>query len=105
MKKFYYISTRLLGLSIHLFVYLQGVDGLPEKMTSLLKLAVEVPPVARVAITIGLGAGGLIVLIGALFCLARAARRQEKLHLSNPLPPGASKKQGNLNHGFHGSEK
>lgn len=82
-----------------------GVDGLPEKVTSLLKLAVEVPPVARVAVPVGLGVAGLIVLIGALFCLARAAKRQEKLHLSNPLPPGASKKQGNLNHAFHGSEK
>lgn len=73
-------------------------------MTSLLKLAVEIPPVARVVISVGLGGIGFIVLIGALFCLARAAKRQEKLHLSNPLPPGTTRKQGNLNHGFHGSE-
>lgn len=55
-------------------------------MRSLLKMAVDVPPVARAAVSGALCAIGLIVLVGALICLARAAKRQEKLHLSNPLP-------------------
>ncbi|KAK0072754.1 hypothetical protein PV326_014145 [Microctonus aethiopoides] len=82
-----------------------GVDELPIHVTSLLKMAVEVPPIARAALSGALAAGGIIVLIGALICLARAAKRQEKLHLSNPLPPGASMKQGNLNPAFQGPTK
>ncbi|KAJ8683686.1 hypothetical protein QAD02_019478 [Eretmocerus hayati] len=64
-----------------------GIDALPDEMTGLMKIAVELPPVARVAVCAGLGVVGLVVLIGALMCLARAASRQEKLHLSNPIPP------------------
>lgn len=67
-----------------------------------MKLAVDAAPIARAAISGVLGAIGAIVLIGALFCLARAAKRQEKLHLSTPLPAGASAKQGNLNPAFQG---
>ncbi|KAK0166886.1 hypothetical protein PV327_004357 [Microctonus hyperodae] len=82
-----------------------GVDELPIHVTSLLKMAVDVPPIARAALSGALAAGGIIVLIGALICLARAAKRQEKLHLSNPLPPGTSMKQGNLNPAFQGPTK
>ncbi|XP_008558035.1 scavenger receptor class B member 1 isoform X1 [Microplitis demolitor] len=81
-----------------------GVDGLPSHVTSLLKMAVEVPPIARAALSGAIAAVGAIVLLGALLCLARAAKHQEKLHLSTPLPPGASK-QGNINPGFQGSMK
>lgn len=63
-----------------------GIDELPEEMRSLLKMAVDVPPIARAAVSGAMGAIGLIVLVGALICLTRAARRQEKLHLTNPLP-------------------
>lgn len=68
-----------------------GIDELPDEVVSLLKLAVEVPPVARAAVSGALAVIGLIVLVGALFCLARAAKRQEKLHLTTPLPPSATK--------------
>ncbi|XP_025075064.1 uncharacterized protein LOC112552893 [Pogonomyrmex barbatus] len=80
---------------------LQCVDELPPEMRSLLKLAVELPPVAHAAVSGALAAIGAIVLLGALMCLARAAKRQEKLHLSNPLPANAtSTKNGQLNPAF-----
>ncbi|KAK2583551.1 hypothetical protein KPH14_009505 [Odynerus spinipes] len=81
------------------------IDELPPEMQSLLKMAVELPPVARAAISGGLAALGAVVLVGALFCLARAAKRQEKLHLSNPLPPNASNnKTGQLNPAFQNAK-
>lgn len=77
------------------------VDELPQEMRTLLKLAVDVPPVARAAVSGVLAAIGAIVLLGALVCLARAAKRQEKLHLSNPLPANATNtKNGQLNPAF-----
>lgn len=73
-------------------------------MRSLMKMAVDVPPVARAAVSGALAAIGAIVLIGALVCLARASKRQEKLHLSNPLPSNAaSGKSGQLNPAFQNS--
>ncbi|XP_017882563.1 scavenger receptor class B member 1 isoform X1 [Ceratina calcarata] len=83
-----------------------GIDELPVEMRSLMKMAVDLPPVARAAVSGALGALGLIVLIGALLCLARAAKRQEKLHLSSPLPPNATTgKTGQLNPAFQNSSK
>lgn len=81
----------------------QGIDQLPTEVTSLLKMAVELPPIARAAVSGALLAIGIIVLVGALMCLARAAKRQEKLHLSSPLPSNANK--GNINPGFQSSTK
>jgi hypothetical protein len=71
-------------------------------MRSLIKLVVDLPPVARAAVSGVLAAIGAIVLLGALMCLARAAKRQEKLHLSNPLPANATTntKNGQLNPAF-----
>ena len=64
-------------------------------------MAVDVPPIARAAVSGTLAAIGAIVLIGALFFLVRAAKRQEKLHLSNPLPSNATaSKTGQLNPAF-----
>ncbi|XP_020294753.1 scavenger receptor class B member 1 [Pseudomyrmex gracilis] len=77
------------------------VDELPPEMRSLLKLGVDLPPVAHAAVSGILAAIGAIVLLGALVCLARAAKRQEKLHLSNPLPSNATNtKTGQLNPAF-----
>lgn len=80
-----------------------GIDELPAEMRSLMKMAVDVPPVARAAVSGALAAIGAIVLVGALMCLARAAKRQEKLHLSNPLPDASSGKTGQLNPAFQNS--
>ncbi|XP_015602295.1 scavenger receptor class B member 1 [Cephus cinctus] len=80
-----------------------GIDELPNEMTSLLKMAVDVPPVAHAAVSATLAALGIIVLAGALMCLARAARRQEKLHLSNPLPANASTGKNGMSPAFQTS--
>ncbi|XP_076754622.1 epithelial membrane protein [Xylocopa sonorina] len=81
-----------------------GIEELPVEMRSLMKMAVDVPPVARAAISGALAVIGAIVLIGALLCLARAAKRQEKLHLSNPLPAsGGAGKAGQLSPAFQNS--
>lgn len=89
--KIYLKFKKILKNDFHTIFYLQGIDELPDEVVSLLKLAVEVPPVARAAVSGALAVIGLIVLVGALFCLARAAKRQEKLHLTTPLPPSATK--------------
>lgn len=82
----------------------QGIDELPAEMRSLMKMAVDVPPIARAVVSGALAAIGAIVLIGALLCLARAAKRQEKLHLTNPLPSNATAgKTGQLNPAFQNS--
>lgn len=81
-----------------------GIDELPEVMRSTMKMAVDVAPLARAALSGALAAVGAIVLVGALMCLARAAKRQEKLHLSNPLPANAAAtKAGQLNPAFQNS--
>ncbi|XP_014612664.1 PREDICTED: scavenger receptor class B member 1 [Polistes canadensis] len=82
------------------------IDELPMEMRSLLKMAVDLPPIVRAALSGGLALLGVIILIGALCCLARAAKRQEKLHLSNPLPANASNntKSGQLNPAFQNSK-
>lgn len=82
-----------------------GIDHLPSEMRGLLKMAVEVPPFARAVVCSAMAVVGGVVLLGALVCLARAARRQEKLHLSSPLPANAnSTKTGQLNPAFQNSK-
>lgn len=84
-----------------LSVWFQGIDALPKEVTGLMRMAVTVPPVARAVVSGALAALGVIILIGAMICLARAAKRQEKLHLSSPLPsnPSSNNKNG-LNPNF-----
>ncbi|KAL7288548.1 hypothetical protein TKK_0017290 [Trichogramma kaykai] len=62
-----------------------GIDQLPDKVTSLLKIAVDLPPIAHTVITSVLASVGCIIFFSAIFCLIRAANRQEKLHLSAPI--------------------
>ncbi|XP_014213612.1 scavenger receptor class B member 1 [Copidosoma floridanum] len=73
-----------------------GIDQLPNDVTSLMRLAIDLPPIARTTISGGLAIIGFFVLIGALACLTRAASRQEKLHLSNPLPIRSVKDENSL---------
>ena len=61
-----------------------------------MRLAVYLPPVARIAVCTSLAVIGLLIFLISLFCLLRAAGRQEKLHLSTPLPANATKS----NNGF-----
>ncbi|KAF5284609.1 hypothetical protein FQA39_LY16967 [Lamprigera yunnana] len=60
----------------------EAVEGLPEDITKLMRLANEVPPVAHATITgilIGLGS---VLLVLAVWRLVRGANRLSSLHLS-----------------------
>lgn len=70
-------------------------------MTNLLKMAVDLPPLLQVTVSGVLGIIGLVVFLGAVICLARAANRQEKLHLSSPVPMDPAKGIASLSPAFH----
>lgn len=89
--------------NVRISCIVQCVDEIPPEMRSILKLAVELPPIAHAAVSGAFAAIGVIVLLGALMCLARAAKRQEKLHLTSPLPANSTK-NGQLNPAFQHSK-
>lgn len=60
----------------------EAVDGLPDEITSLMRLANDVPPVAHAAITGIVFAIGIILLIVAVWRLVRGANRLSSLHLA-----------------------
>ncbi|XP_076255610.1 epithelial membrane protein isoform X1 [Rhynchophorus ferrugineus] len=60
----------------------EGLDGLPEEMTGLMKLAISVPPVAHAALSGILLAVGAIMLIIAIWRLVRGANRLSSLQLA-----------------------
>jgi len=64
-----------------LFVCSQSVEGLPEEVTGLLRMAETVPPVAKAALMYGLFALGAVLLALAVGCLVRSSSRQETLNL------------------------
>ncbi|XP_017771039.1 PREDICTED: scavenger receptor class B member 1 isoform X2 [Nicrophorus vespilloides] len=59
-----------------------GIDSLPEEMTSLMALATSVPPVARAVLTGILLVIGLLMLVVAIWRLVRGANRLSSLHLA-----------------------
>lgn len=59
----------------------EGIDGLPEEITNLMKLATTVPPKARSILMVALFALGTVLLIVAVTCLVRSSHRQSTLHL------------------------
>ncbi|KAK4878126.1 hypothetical protein RN001_010632 [Aquatica leii] len=61
----------------------EAVDGLPEEITNLMRLANEVPPVAHASMTGILLALGIILLIIAVWRLVRGANRLSSLHLAS----------------------
>lgn len=64
------------------FLFVQGLDGLPEEMTGLMKLATTVPPVAHAALSGTLFAFGVLLLIVAVWRLVRGANRLNSLQLA-----------------------
>ena len=74
-----------------ILLFLQGIEQLPAEVTSLLSMAVELPPIARIIITSSISLIGFVIFITALICLTRAAHRQEKLQLTNPLSVNVTK--------------
>ncbi|XP_047038943.1 scavenger receptor class B member 1 [Helicoverpa zea] len=70
----------------------EGIDELPEQVTSLLRLATKVPTVARAALGWGLSALGILLLLLAVTCLIRSSHRQSTLRLEGHVvakPPPA----------------
>jgi len=59
----------------------EGIDELPDNVIQLLKLATEVPPVAKAALQYALFAAGSLLLLLALGCLVRNSHRQETMSL------------------------
>ncbi|KAG8226373.1 hypothetical protein J437_LFUL007731 [Ladona fulva] len=78
-----------------------GIDSLPDEVLDLLYLATEVPPVVHVALTYGLIALGILLLLISLGCLVRSAGRQETLsleassHYGKPKPGANGRKPAN----------
>ncbi|KAF9410824.1 hypothetical protein HW555_010205 [Spodoptera exigua] len=70
----------------------EGIDELPEQVRSLLRLATQVPPLARSALGWGLSALGLLLILLAVTCLIRSSHRQSTLRLEGHVvakPPPA----------------
>jgi hypothetical protein len=59
----------------------EGVNGLPDEIVNLMKVATTVPDKARSALMIALFALGSILFVSSVFCLVRKSHRQSTLHL------------------------
>lgn len=59
----------------------EGVDGLPDEVTDLMKLATTVPPKARFILMIAFFVLGAVLLLVSVTCLVRSSHRQSTLHL------------------------
>ncbi|XP_028038249.1 scavenger receptor class B member 1 isoform X1 [Bombyx mandarina] len=76
----------------------EGIDELPEQVSSLLRLATRVPGVARAALAGGLCALGAALVLLAVTCLIRSSHRQSTLRLeahvvAKPPPPKTPSKE------------
>lgn len=81
----------------------EGIEGLPEEITSLMLLATNVPSKARTSLMLVLFICGTLLLIVAVTCLVRRSHRQSTLHLeaSNYLATTAvdqAKKKAQADH-------
>lgn len=59
----------------------EGIDGLPDEVVSLMRLATTVPDKARTALMIALFSLGVLLFIVSVTCLVRKSHRQNTLHL------------------------
>ncbi len=59
----------------------EGVDGLPDEVVSLMRLATTVPDKLRIAFMIAFFTLGILLLIMSVTCLIRKSSRQNTLHL------------------------
>jgi scavenger receptor class B, member 1 len=59
----------------------EGIDGLPDQVVELMKVATSVPDKARTALMIALFTLGTLLLIVSVSCLVRKSHRQNTLHL------------------------
>ncbi|XP_060660267.1 uncharacterized protein LOC132794059 [Drosophila nasuta] len=59
----------------------EGIEGLPNEVTDLMRFAETIPPKIRVGLIIALSALGVALLVLSTFCLIRNSHRQSTLHL------------------------
>lgn len=59
----------------------EGIEGLPEEVIKLMKVATTIPDKARTALMIALFSLGSLLFIVSTFCLVRKSHRQNTLHL------------------------
>ncbi|KAJ0182901.1 hypothetical protein K1T71_000877 [Dendrolimus kikuchii] len=76
----------------------EGINELPPEVTSLLRLATKLPPIARSALGWGLSALGILLVLLAVTCLIRSSHRQSTLRLeghvvAKPPPPKVPSKE------------
>lgn len=88
--------------------FLQGIESLPEEVTSLIRLATKAPPIAKSAICYSLFIIGALLFVLSLTCIIRSSSRQESLNLegtSHYVKPEKSKNghSNGVNPAFEGS--
>lgn len=59
----------------------EGIEGLPEEVIKLMKVATTIPDKAKTALMIALFSLGTLLFIVSTFCLVRKSNRQNTLHL------------------------
>ncbi|XP_050678268.1 lysosome membrane protein 2 isoform X1 [Leptidea sinapis] len=59
----------------------EGIDELPDQVSSLLRLATRVPPIVHSVLAWGLSALGALLILLAVTCLVRSSHRQSTLRL------------------------
>lgn len=59
----------------------EGVNGLPEEVTHLMRLATEIPDKAQKGLMIFFFSVGTLLLLISVSCLIRKSHRQNTLHL------------------------
>lgn len=64
----------------------EGIDGLPDEIVDLMKIAVEVPAKAQFSLMVALYTIGALLFVISVFCLVRKSHRQsESLIYSNDM--------------------
>lgn len=59
----------------------EGIEGLPDEIVNLMRIATTIPDKARTGLMIALFTLGTLLLIMSVFCLVRKSHRQNTLHL------------------------
>lgn len=59
----------------------EGIEGLPDEVIKLMKIATTIPDKAKTVLMIALFSLGSLLFIVSTFCLVRKSHRQNTLHL------------------------
>ena len=86
----------------------EGIDGLPDEIVDLMKIATIVPDKAKFVLMIAFFGLGVVLFLVSVFCLVRKSQRQSTLHLegSNYLATASvdqAKKKAKMENGANKS--